>query len=298
MKSLREEIQSMKKASEVEVDKTSASTSKAGPSKQSDPIIHPNPRTFDHSDAQPMEMDFCGPSLPPRFIQSVQSDHGSKHSYHQSEHLDPQSEHREQPQRVCSFKAKKHSDKKKHKVRAKYFTSQSSSSEEDQSSIPVKKSAKPQKPPSEQDQQDNPDPVFYREVDMSDLPSQYTGEVETFRHILDLPDPRETMPRSSTTVLGLDDKKGQQELRPRDPSVMLPLSPFLKDAFEKFEQDCLASNLPEGRYIKPLASTAKYYKVGQPCFEDKLQELNSDFSKICISPKPSGAPMGKVPLPS
>ena len=36
--------------------------------------------------------------------------------------------------------------------------------------------------------------------------------------------------------------------------------------------------------------------MGQPCVEDKLQELNSDFAKICISPKPSGAPMGKVPL--
>ena len=82
---------------------------------------------------------------------------------------------------------------------------------------------------------------------MSHLPSQYTEEVETFRHILDLPDPRETMPRSSTTVLGLDDEKGQQELRPRDPSAMLPLSPYLKDAIEKFEQDFLASNLPEGK---------------------------------------------------
>ena len=131
---------------------------------------------------------------------------------------------------------------------------------------------------------------------MSDLPSQYAEEVETFRHILDLPDPRETMPRSSTTVLGLDNKKGQQELRPRCPSAMLPLSPYLKDAFEKFEQDFLASNLPAGKYIKAPASTAKYYKVGQPCFEDKLQELNSDFAKICISPKPSGAPMGRVPL--
>ena len=39
-----------------------------------------------------------------------------------------------------------------------------------------------------------------------------------------------------------------------------------------------------------------YYEVGQPCFEDRLQELNSDFAKICISAKPSGAPMGKVPL--
>ena len=77
---------------------------------------------------------------------------------------------------------------------------------------------------------------------------------------------------------------------------MLPLSPYFKDAFEKFEQDFLASNLPEGKYIRPPASTAKYYKVGQPCFEDKLQELNSDFAKICISPKPSGASMGQVPL--
>ena len=77
---------------------------------------------------------------------------------------------------------------------------------------------------------------------------------------------------------------------------MLPLNPILKDAFEKFEQDFLASNLPEGKYINPPASTAKYCKVGQPCFEDKLQELNTDFAKICISPKPSGAPVGKVPL--
>ena len=131
---------------------------------------------------------------------------------------------------------------------------------------------------------------------MSDLPSQYAEEVETFRQILELPDPRETLPRSSTTVLGLDDEKGQQELRPRGHSALLPLNSILKDAFEKFEQDFLASNFPEGKYIKSPASTAKYYKVGQPCFEDKIQELSTDFAKICISPKPSGAPMGKVPL--
>ena len=41
---------------------------------------------------------------------------------------------------------------------------------------------------------------------MSNLPSQYAEEVETFRQILDLSDPRETLPRSSTTVLGLDDE--------------------------------------------------------------------------------------------
>ena len=70
--------------------------------------------------------------------------------------------------------------------------------------------------------------------------------METFRHILDLPDPRETLPRSSTTVLGLDDEESQQELRRRSPSAMPPLNPILKDAFEKFETDFLASNLPEG----------------------------------------------------
>ena len=70
---------------------------------------------------------------------------------------------------------------------------------------------------------------------MTDLPSQYTGEVETFRQILDLPDPRETLPRSSITVLGLDDEKAQQEVRPRGPSAILPLNPVLKDAFENFE---------------------------------------------------------------
>ena len=54
--------------------------------------------------------------------------------------------------------------------------------------------------------------------------------------------------------------------------------------------------LGDCKYIKPPASTSKYNKVGEPCLEDKLQELNTDFAKIYISPKSSGAPMGKVPL--
>ena len=67
-----------------------------------------------------------------------------------------------------------------------------------------------------------------------------------------------------------------------------------KDAFEKFEQDFLASNLPEVKYIKPLASTAKYNKVGQPCFEDKLQELNTDFAKKNLYfPKALWGPYGQ-----
>ena len=67
---------------------------------------------------------------------------------------------------------------------------------------------------------------------------------------------------------------------------MLPLSSHIKDAFDKFEQDFLASNLPEGKYIKPPPSTAKCYKVGQPCFEGKMQELNTDFSKSVSLPSP------------
>ena len=40
---------------------------------------------------------------------------------------------------------------------------------------------------------------------MSDLPSQYTEDIETFRQILNLPDPRDSMLRSSTTMWVLND---------------------------------------------------------------------------------------------
>ena len=122
---------------------------------------------------------------PPQATQSVQSEHLSRHSDVESDHSDHHSES-EQPKRVCS-KAKKHSDKRKHKVRAKYY-SQASSSEEDESSATIKKSTKSQhKAPSKPEHQDSTDPVFYREVDMSGLPSQYAEEVKTFRQILGLP---------------------------------------------------------------------------------------------------------------
>ena len=81
------------------------------------------------------------------------------------------------------------------------------------------------------------------------------------------------MPRSSTTVWAMNDVVGQQKLRPRGTSTMLPLSPRLKDAFDKFEQDFQAANLPKDKYIKTPASTSS---------EDKLQELNSDFAKIYL----------------
>ena len=90
------------------------------------------------------------------------------------------------------------------------------------------------------------------------------------------------MPRSSTSIMGLDNEKGRQEVKPSGPSSMLPLISVIKDAFDKFEHDFQAANLPEGKYIKP-PSTAKWYKVGQRCYEDKIQELNMDFAKIYIT---------------
>ena len=136
------------------------------------PLGHPTTRMFNQWTQTIMDLHFL---LSP--LKDVDPDHSDHHS------------ESEQPKRVCS-KAKKHSDKRKHKVRAKYY-SQSSSSGEDESSAPIKKSTKPQhKAPLKPDHQVSTDPVFYSEVDMSDLPSQYAEEVETFRQILDLPDPR------------------------------------------------------------------------------------------------------------
>ena len=77
MKSLRDEMYSMKKASESDVVQTSVSLPKAGPSKQPDRITTQTSismtRASDHSDAQPMDTDHYGPPLPPKSTQSVQA---------------------------------------------------------------------------------------------------------------------------------------------------------------------------------------------------------------------------------
>ena len=285
MKSLRDEMLSFKKASESDVVKTSASAQagpKPGPSNQPDPVPT-RTSTSRASDARmfnlwaltfidlhflPSLLKMSNPSLLPS-----------------SRILNPNTQNI-----IPSWTTLKRCVLSQRSILIKENTRQGQN-EQDESSAPTRKPTKPQDKVPQEPQQQDTDPVFYREVDMSDLPSEYAEEVETFRKVLDLPDPREILPRSSTTVLGLDDKKGQQELRPRGPSAMLPLNPILKDAFEKFEQDFLASNLPEGKIHQTPASTAKYYKVGQPYFEDKLEELQYRF----ISPKPSGAPVGKVP---
>ena len=127
MKSLQDEMHSMKKVSESDVVQTSNSLPKARPSKQPDPIPTRTSvstiQASDHLDVQPMDTDCYGPPLPPQSTQSVQSKHAPRHSDVESDHSDHHSE-LEQPKRVCS-KAKKHSDKRKHKVRAKYYSQSS-----------------------------------------------------------------------------------------------------------------------------------------------------------------------------
>ena len=95
------------------------------------------------------------------------------------------------------------------------------------------------------------------------MPSQYAEEVGAFFPSLT----PGSLPRSSTSVMGLDDEKGRQELRPRGPSSILPLSSVIKDAFDKFQHDFKAANLPEGKYVKPPPSTSKWYS---PVFRTKF----------------------------
>ena len=85
MKSLRAEMLSFIKASELDVVKTSDSAQagpKPGPSNQPDPIPTWTSisRASDHSDVQPMDTDFYGPLLPPKSSQNVQSELASKQS--------------------------------------------------------------------------------------------------------------------------------------------------------------------------------------------------------------------------
>ena len=254
--SLRDEFLSFKKTSnqpEVEVDQTSASASKPGTSSQAvnlDPP-HLRPRPTSQS-AEAMEVDY-GPALPPRLGADHPHDNASdqlsslsyapskvalartrKHS-HKKHDTEPRSAsdqysgQSEEP-RVASSRPKKHADRSKHKVRSRCV---SSSSEEDQSSAPRHRSSKPSGALSDQDQpQHDPDTPYYREVALSDVPSQYAEEVDTFRRILSLPDPRKSMPRSSTSVMGLDDEKavrssGQEVLPLCSPSALLSKMPLV-----------------------------------------------------------------------
>ena len=99
------------------------------------------------------------------------------------------------------------------------------------------------------------DPIIPKEVDMSDLPSWYTEDIKLLRQVFNIPDPRDSMLVSSTSIWGLNKVAQQRELRPKGPSAMLPVSHTLKETLDKFEREFKVDNLPEGKFILlPLQS--------------------------------------------
>ena len=120
-----------------------------------------------------MDLEPYGPPLPPK---STKKPHSER-----VVHSDLDSDHSEQCSNSEYYQArpkhKKHSDKRKHK--SKPIHKSQSSAEEDEFSAHVQgfTQSQPKVPPQPQSQASS-DPVFYREVDMNDLPSQYTEEVE------------------------------------------------------------------------------------------------------------------------
>ena len=256
--SLQDELTTKKQA---EVDQTSAATCKPGSSTSGVYLALPPPRPRTTSHVEEMEVDY-GPALPPRLgsdlhnpsdqISNASKEHSKKASVRPTKHSHSHKRHDVEPRSATDqyyvesdepriSKKKRHADKSRHKVTSRYV---SSSSVVDQSSATRHRSSKPSGALFDQDQPQHDRDPPYREVALSDVPSQYAEEVDTFRLILSPPDPRESMPRSSTSVMGLDDEKGHQELRPRGPSSRLPLSSVIKDAFDKFEHDFQAANLP------------------------------------------------------
>ena len=65
-----------------------------------------------------------------------------------------------------------------------------------------------------------PDPEFYREVELSDLPSGYTEDINLRQFFLISLSPG-TVCLGPLPVWTLNDVAGQQELRPRGPSAIL-----------------------------------------------------------------------------
>ena len=88
-------------------------------------------------------------------------------------------------------------------------------------------------------------------------------------------------PGVSSNFLGLDDEKGRQELRLRGPSSMLPLNSIIKDAKAFKQQIYLRVNT--SKLLLPLPSGTRW--------DNLVTRIRcKNFAKICISPKPSGAP--------
>ena len=176
----------------------------------------------------------------------------------------------------------------------------SSSSEEDQSSVARHRSSKPSgaQPSgavSDQDQpQHDPDPPYYREVALSDVfpPSmlkRWTLSGTFFPSLT--PESPCLGPQLQSCVWTMRKavKSSDLEVLPLC-SHLAQLSKMPLINLNMIFRPLIYLRVNISNLLLPLQS-------GKPCYEEKFQELNTDFAKICITPKTPGAPMGKVPLP-
>ena len=153
------------------------------------------------------------------------SDPKSDHSYHKR-----------------GTKPEKHNDKRKHKS-IKYISSSSVQSDSHAELFRFCTGDQPGKNKGESQEAHRPttfgdlkqkdpepkslltsDPIIPREVDMSDLPSDYMEDIELFRQVLNILDPRDSMPVPSASVWGLNKVDQQQVLGLRGP---LPCSQLI-----------------------------------------------------------------------
>ena len=81
-----------------------------------------------------------------------------------------------------------------------------------------------------------PEPIYPREVNLSDLQSQYTEGIETFRQVLGSPDPKNTSSVyfSHAPELGTTTVESQTQ---RPIYLPAPTNATLKDEQLKLEQD-------------------------------------------------------------
>ena len=96
----------------------------------------------------------------------------------------------------------------------------------------------------------DPEPFISKEVDVTDLACQYTDDIETLRLCLNIPDPRDSVSVSSTSVMSLSKVAEKQELRHKGP-IFFQLIPTSRDHQDrvviKWAEPRLVSGVREGR---------------------------------------------------
>ena len=149
---------------------------------------------------------------------------------------------------------------------------------------------KPSGAHSDQDQPlHDPDPPYYREVALSDVPSQYAEEVETFRHILALPDPRDSLiPSQGWTTRKVIRSLGQEALLLCSPSSRLSKAPLINLSMTSRPQIYLRVNI--SNLLLPLLSGTRWDSlVMRTRFKSRFCK-NLYYSKTLWGPYGQGSP--------